>query len=345
VELPLRIVDTTLPDPVISVDGAWGQPGLNLSHWPGNTTPKELRHDLSTGVALNFARLERNARERLADGCRAIANNHFDTDGCCAMYAVRRPESALARAPRLLDAAAAGDFFRTPSDHAFRLDAVITNLADPARSPWADRFRGLDDAAKHTFLATEIVERMPELLDGELAELADLWRPEAEGLAADRAALATATRDEIVHLDHCVWEGPAGVAFDPGRHALFGSTSCDRILAIGRPPGGGPTYRFLLSTLSWFDLATRTALPRPDLASLAARLNEAEGTSDDADAAWRFQAILSPSPELWFGVADLELFEERCPALRPSRLESAFVRREIAEALRASWRFPEEDPS
>jgi hypothetical protein len=343
VELPLRIVASALPDPAISVDGAWGQPGLNLSHWPGNTTPAALRHDLSTGVALHFARLRQNERERLADGCRTIANNHFDTDGCCAMFAVRRPESALAREGKLLEAAAAGDFFQTPSDHAFRLDAVITNLADPERSPWSDRFRGLDDVSKHTLLVTEIVERMPELLDGDLAEFADLWRPEAEDLAADRAALVAAARDEIVHLDHCVWEGPAGAAFDPGRHALFGTTKSDRILAIGRPAGGGTTYRFLLSTLSWFDLVTRTALPRPDLGSLAARLNEAEGTPSGAVTAWRFQATESPSPELWFGDAELEFFSERSPALRPSRLEPAFVRREIAEALRASWRFPEED--
>ena len=26
-------------EPLLSVDGAWGAPGLNLSHWPGNKTP------------------------------------------------------------------------------------------------------------------------------------------------------------------------------------------------------------------------------------------------------------------------------------------------------------------
>jgi hypothetical protein len=342
-DLPLRILGARAPERWISVDGAWGQPGLNLSHWPGNTTPKELRHDLSTGVALKFARLPEAERARLAEGCIGIANNHFDTDGCCAMFAVRRPERALEREAKLLEAAAAGDFFQTPSEHAFRLDAVITNLADPARSPWADRSRGLDDAAKHTLLATEIVERMPELLDGDLAEFAALWRPESEDLAEDRAALAAAAKDEIVHLDHCVWEGPAGLAFDPGRHALFGGTKADRILAIGHPADGGTTYRLLLSTLSWFDLVTRTALPRPDLAALAARLNEAEGTLAGAETAWRFQEIESPSPELWFGDAELEFFSERCPALRPSRLDTASVRRAIAESLRASWRFPEDD--
>jgi hypothetical protein len=282
-------------------------------------------------------------RARLADGCVGISNNHFDTDGCCAMFAVSRPEAALGRETSLLEAAAAGDFFRTPSDRAFRVDAVIGNLADPERSPWAGRFRGLDDPAKHTLLATEVVERMPELLDGDLEAFADLWRPEAENLAEDRAALAASARDEIVHLDHCVWESRPGSAFDPGRHALFGGTNADRVLAIGHP-SGGTTYRFLLSTLSWFELVTRRALPRPDLAALASRLNEAEGTAPEAPEAWRFQEVASPSPELWFGDAGLESFSERSLALRPSRLAPALVRQTIADALRASWRFPE-DPA
>src|SRR5262245_52723944 len=113
--LPLRMVEGKTSERLLSVDGAWGQPGLNLSHWPGNATPKELKHDLSTGIALAFARLPQRERERLAEGCVAIANNHYDTEGVCAVFAVRRPELALPRAEKLLAAGAAGDFFHVPS--------------------------------------------------------------------------------------------------------------------------------------------------------------------------------------------------------------------------------------
>ena len=75
--LPIRI-DGGLPnEPVISVDGAWGAPGLNLSHWPGHATPEDFRHDLSTGSALRFAALSDKERERWAAGCTAIQNNHY----------------------------------------------------------------------------------------------------------------------------------------------------------------------------------------------------------------------------------------------------------------------------
>src|SRR5882757_7451865 len=139
-DLPIRLLDRVLPERVISVDGAWGQPGLNLSHWPGNTTPSELKHDLSTGIALGFARLDATRRRELASGCVAIANNHYDTDGVCAMFAVRHPALALPRAERLLEAASAGDFFRLPNERAFIVDRVVGGLADAERSPWRDRF-------------------------------------------------------------------------------------------------------------------------------------------------------------------------------------------------------------
>src|SRR5260221_3274070 len=340
-DLPITVVSARSDDLLISVDGAWGQPGLNLSHWPGNTTPQALRHDLSTGIALAFSRLPPEERAALAQGCTAIANNHFDTDGVCAVVEVARPELALPRAARLLATAAAGDFFQVPDDHSFRLDSVISNLADAERSPWRDRLARVDAGAKHAWLLREIVERLPSMLDSDLEEFGDLWRPEAEDLTSDLASLAAAESSEIVHLDLCVWEGLKSTPFDPGRHAIFGSTSADRVLLVGHP-GAGSTFRLLLSTLSWFDLCSRRPLPRPALAGLALRLNEAERTDPKAPVAWRAQDARSPSPELWFGTPDLEEFSERSIALRESRLAPALVRRAVGEALRESWIFPED---
>src|SRR5262245_65766281 len=100
---PIRILDAKSGERMLSVDGTWGQPGLNLSHWPGNTTPKELRPDLSTGVALNFARLQPKERARLAEGCGGIANNHLDTAGRCALFALGRPGAQPGAEEPLLD--------------------------------------------------------------------------------------------------------------------------------------------------------------------------------------------------------------------------------------------------
>ena len=338
-ELPVRIRRAPGPEPVISVDGAWDAPGLNLSHWPGNRTPRELRHDLSTGVALRFARLARERRSELARGCTAIVNNHYDTDGSCSLFAVRHPARALELEAALLDAAAAGDFYRLPSERAFCVDAIVHALSDPERSPLA--LAGLDELARHQAATDRLMDDLPAVLEADLAPWGPLWEEPLEGLRADLAALEGCERDVVTHLDWTVYaaRGPAAESLDPCRHALLGKTGSDRVLFLAEAPAG-TRCRLVIGTLSWFDLVSRSREPRPRLGELAERLNELEGADPAAESAWRAQDVESPSPELWFGLADHDMFADRCPALRPSRLEPAQLRREIADCLRATVPLP-----
>ncbi|MBI5364405.1 MAG: hypothetical protein HZA53_14590 [Planctomycetes bacterium] len=338
--LPIHLVDAPLTEPVISVDGFWPQPGLNLSHWPGNTTPRELKHALSTGIALAFVKLPTARQAELTRGCVALANNHHDTDGCCALFVLAHPDAALHRERALLDAAAAGDFFRFPSERAFAIDCVVNGLADPERSPLRARFAGLDDRARRELATREAVRLLPELLDGALEPFAELWKAPLERCLADRAALSTAARDELVHLDLGVWTSTTP-DFAPGRHAFLGATDADRVLLL-RTTAAGTTARFVVNTTSWFEIPGRPAQPRPDLEALAARLNALEGTRDSDEHAWRAQPVDSPSPELWFGRREHSFFAEHCAALAESRLDAPTISAEVVEALRAVWVFPED---
>jgi hypothetical protein len=338
-ELPIRIVEGPSPEPVLSVDGAWNAPGLNLSHWPGNSTPAELRQDLSTGIALAFARLPEARQQELARGCTCIANNHYDTDGVLALFALARPEEALPHAPFLLEAAAAGDLFRVPNERAFALDRLITGLAE-AGSPWEPLWRGKSGREKHEILVRQLLEKLPWILAGGLEELGAVWKPALERLRADLEALRGAAKDEIVHLELAVWSSERPIA--PGRHALFGTSERDRALVLARERGG-TLARLVINTSSWFELVSRPALPRPDLTALAARLNALEGTVSGAPLAWRTQPADSPAPELWFGRAELEFFAEHNAALAPSRLDPVLIKRTLVESLRAAWVFPDGD--
>ena len=109
-------------------------------------------------------------------------------------------------------------------------------------------------------------------------------------------------RVELAHLDFVHWTAPAGAGtdgascYDPGRHALFRAPTFDRVLVVG-PQSAGTTYRFAISTLSWFDLPSKRQ-PRPDLALLADELNALEGTELDDPVRWHAQDPNSASPEL-----------------------------------------------
>lgn len=317
--------------PLLKVDGSWDAPGLELSHWPGNRTPRDLRHELSTGSALLFARLPAAERERRAAGAVAIANNHYDTDGVLALFAAARPREALARERALLDAAAAGDFFRAPSERAVALDALVSALADPERSPLP--LAGLDDAARHAACLEHLFERLPALLDGALDPWRALWEPEVLRLRADLSDLSAAARTNVVaahlvaHVARAPW--PAG---GPGRHALFARGEADRVLASAPHAEGGFGHRLVIGTGSWFDLDVRGPA-RPDLDALRAALNELEGADPAGERAWRCQDAASPSPELWFGAAEHARFDEHCPALRGSGLAPERVLEVVARYL------------
>ena len=329
--LPARILLEVPAEPVISVDGASRASGLDLSHWPGHDTPLALRHDLSTGCALLFARLAGEERRRLAAGATAIVNNHYDTDGCLALFAVRHPARALPHVDALLRAARAGDFFRAPDEEALALDALVLGLSDVERSPLAGDLRGLDDVARWQVCLDHLLERLPAILQGDVVEYRELWEPVLAGYRRDRAALEEARREDVAGLDLSVWtSGDAG--FAPGRHALFETSDADRVLTIAERDGGH-AVRLVISTLSWFDLVTEVRPPRPDLTALAALLNRLEGTAPEEDVAWRAQPLQNASPELWFGRMEAEAFAERNPALAPTSLDPARVRTEIERAL------------
>jgi len=340
---------------VVSVDGVWAAPGLNLSHWPGNSTPPDLKHDLSTGIALRFSRLAPEDQAARTSGCVAICNNHYDTDGVCALLALVDPESAWRHEAALLAAARCGDFFQLPGEEAFVIDAIVSGLADREHSPWRDRFEGLSDREKHEVCTHELLERLPSLLAGEVHEYRELWDPRLADLRADLMDLRSVPNDDLVHLSLSVWQGapgacssraPGNTCFDPGRHALFGSRATDRQLVIGpsASAGGGTTYRFLIGTLSWFDLAGPSPPPRPDLQALAATLNGLEGTKSGEAVAWQHQSPSGASPELWFGTSEFPPFSEHAQSvLMTSGLEPTLVKSTVVQALRTAWVFPEAD--
>ncbi|QDU69011.1 DUF6687 family protein [Engelhardtia mirabilis] len=332
-DLPYRLHDGSSTDPVLTVDGATGAPGLELSHWPGNRTPVHLRHRLSTGIALRFAMLPEAERRALAEGCTAVVNNHYDTDGLCAAWTVLNPERARSLASRLIAVAAAGDFQRVPDEHAFCVDVLVQAITDPERSPLKSSLRRLESRERHQLASDYVLEHLESWLGSELderplAKHADLWGPALERLRADLELLddPRTLRRELDDIDLVLFELPRGTGVDamPGRHALFERGGRDRVLVSARQADGRDLLRLIVGTRSFFDLDPAEAPPkRFNLERVAARLRELESATSDS--AWQDDGNRHASPELWFGTDEHEDYEEHNLALHPSRLDATTV--------------------
>ena len=332
-DLPYRLHDGSTEDPVLTVDGTTGAPGLELSHWPGNRTPPHLRHRLSTGIALRFAMLPEAERRELAEGCTAVVNNHYDTDGLCAAWTVLNPERARSLAQRLIAVAAAGDFQRVPDEHSFCVDVLIQCVAEPEQSPLRSSLRRLGPRERHQLASDYVLENLESWLASDLDEKplarhADLWGPALERLRSDLALLddERTARRELDDIDLVHYELPVGTTAEqlPGRHALFERGRRDRVLVSARQRDDRHLLRLIVGTRSFFDLDPAEAPPkRFDLERVTARLHEVEAANTEC--AWRDDGNHHASPELWFGTDEHTDYEEHNLGLRPSRLDATGV--------------------
>ena len=271
---PLLAVDGT-------VDGA-----LHLSHWEGNTTPRELKADTSTEIALNFAAWPR--REEWARGVEVVTNNHFDADGVLSVWAVLNGERASGLRDELVSAAEAGDFSEFPNERAVRVSVLLQGGDNPfvpgVNSPLVEHLAGgarVDERRAYELVLPE-VERVLTRTD----EYEPLWR---EGWAGIERTLESFARGDsrvvedadaklsVVTLAPDLY-GPGG--FDPARHAApytaLAHNARGEVVLVATPYGDGWAYRIDYAYHSWAETVARPRVARRNLSGLLGRLNVLE---------------------------------------------------------------------
>src|ERR1700681_1062755 len=115
--------------PKLSIDGTVGN-AIHFSHWKGNETPKSVKADTSTEIALNLVGAPN--RDELTQGIDLVTNNHFDTDGVLSVWTVLTGEPALELRGKLIAAAEAGDFSELSTDDGVRASIVIQGSDSPS---------------------------------------------------------------------------------------------------------------------------------------------------------------------------------------------------------------------
>lgn len=313
-------------EPHLSVDGLTPE-GPNLSHWPGNRTPGPWRADLSTGIALRFARADVAEQNDFLGEAETVVNDHYDTDGFGSLLAVLRPDVAFAREELLLAAAGVGDFGTWHTWRGFAIDRIVKNL-DAPESPVRAVFRNAKDADDACLLRYGwLIEHAESVLDHPGSyrvlyerEMATVEQQLDRGLRGDVQLAA--------HREHDF----AVLTTDGPRHRLVLNTLAGafRVLHVERR-GAERCYRYHDRTESWFDLVTIRPQPRRDLRPLAERLAALEPANGGAS--WCADPPDTPIPELYFGVPSEQAYGEITRELRPS----ALAPERVVEALLAHF--------
>jgi len=282
--------------PNIVVDGASNENTvLALSHWPKSGTPWPLKADTSVGVVFNY--LDNAAWHREVQ---PVTNNHFDEDGLVSVYCLIEPEHALARRDLLIEVSKAGDFTASTSREAARIAFAIARLGNSTLSPWgAGSFpRDYDDYC--AFVYARLLREFGALIEDVEGHRA-LWTDEDALLEASERAFRSgeATLEERSDVDLAIVRVPAGWPDRPGhRYAQQLNVAIHRMAAYNRTARNrvatlcGDWISFSYRYESWVQMVSHRPPQRVDLAPLAARLSDMDGT------AWRFDGVEDTTPAL-----------------------------------------------
>ena len=261
--------------PKLSVDGTVAN-SIHFSHWQGNTTPAEVKADTSTEIALNLVASPRRAE--LTQDIDLVVNNHFDTDGVLSVWTVLNGERALEFRDLLISAAEAGDFSEHSSDDGVKVSIAIQGLNQAGSdnddaSPLASFLAGqrVDDDSRCYELVLPEVERLLSNVDA----YESLWRDGWNNVSLALESFASGESRVVEHEDSRI----SLITLAPDlREWLIAISKHARgeMFLIATRANDGWAYRLDYPYYSWAETVVRPHIPRRDLTSVLATLNEKE---------------------------------------------------------------------
>lgn len=321
--------------PKLSIDGTVPN-SVHFSHWEGNHTPKSVKADTSTEIALNL--VGSSERGELTKGIELLTNNHFDTDGVLSVWTVLNGERALELREKLIAAAEAGDFSEYSSRDGVRASIVIqgSDAAVPgedAGSPLARQLaKGamIDEARSYELVLPE-VERVLTRTDDYEPLWRDVWQRIETAMNSFASGESNVEEDEATGLS-LITLAPGlygSHGFSPTRHnAPFTAISAHasgQVFLIALPMLNGWSYRVDYPYYSWAETIVRPRIERRDFNALVARLDELEAPAGNGDGHW-----VLDGQEMTSAIK----FMDRAGTLCASTLSREIVAQEMRSALK-----------
>lgn len=268
--------------PKLSVDGIVPV-SLHFSHFKGNKTPPRYKADTGTEIALKVAEDSSFDRERVP----ICTNNHYDTDGVLAVWAMCLPEDALMSKDIAIKAAECGDFNHYSTDEAFKIDAAIEGFRNSPNSPYHATIAGLDPAAADGYVYQKLSHMFPDLWQ-DLDKHKILWDHPMDEVNKSFDAFRAKTFAVKEFWDEwlSVVEGP----FAP--HPVAVDRFCQgRVFLLSNPLATkkGTSFEVDYAYYSWADTVQREKVEWVDMGPLAEALNQKDKGDGKWSTSWKGQ--------------------------------------------------------
>jgi hypothetical protein len=272
--------------PKLSVDGIVPM-SVHFSHFKGNKTPPRYKADTGTEIALKVAEDSSFDRNRVP----ICTNNHYDTDGVLAVWAMCFPEDAMLSKDIAIKAAECGDFNHHTTDEAFKINAAVEGYRNSPNSPYASTIAGLDANAADGYVYQKLSHMFPDLWQ-DLEKHKVLWASALDEVNKSFDAFRNKAFSVKEYWDE--WLSVAEGPFEPQPVAV--DRFCQGrvfLLASASPHKKGNEYAVDYAYYSWADTVQREKVDWVEMASLAEKLNQMDKGDGKWLTAWKGQGKTS----------------------------------------------------
>jgi hypothetical protein len=263
-------------DNVLSVDGIFPS-AMNLGHWPGNSTPPELKADTSTEMAFNL--VESPDKDKYLHNIEIVSNNHFDSDGVTAAYVLLHPEESILMKNALINIAVTGDFLEFTTEDALKADKVLNDLQYKEKSMFADIFGQSGDHIMNS-LYQKAFELLPELVN-KIDNFENYFRDDFNHYTRSESAFNSQTALWSDYNDCSLSVIESGFRLHPV--SVISHAGNDIVLTV-EVSADGRKYELQYKPYTWHDTLRNKKVQRKPFESLINELNLIES---DKNGLWR----------------------------------------------------------
>ncbi len=251
---------------VVCVDGSFPAK-LELSHWHGNSTPKEFKADTSTEIVFNL--IESPFKNDYLNGIEIVSNNHFDADGILSAFVLLNPVFSLQHKKEIINIAETGDFSEFTTEDALKQSYVLESLFDLEKSIFKNEISKMKFPEMMQFIYEKGFELIPKLIEN-IDDYENIWKDDFQHFqnSENQFEIQSAVFSNYSDCRLSVIESNSELH----KVSKYKNSNFEILLSAVKNSEGN-LYELEYKTVTWFETSREKKIERKSFEPLAERLN------------------------------------------------------------------------